>query len=887
MNRRVGTLLLVIVVVANAAAVWLYSGDGPVGPSRMAGAGGWNPILDGIAAALTLPIHSAEIAEVRDVVLPVAFGLALLAITVGFFVRSTDNAELTATADGVREGPRRALRNPAERWLWATSAAILVIAILSALANQRFDLAWGWIFRFAVGAGWAVLIVRIFSVGMVKRTVTGLMIVALITLVLTLVHRADRHLAYFHWPIGPITPTAAFAALWAAMAFVLVVLHVLHRRVRFSTILFAMTCAVAVYALQQTGRRGPVLGLAGAGLLTTLILLRSRFRGQAMALAMFVMVGIAAVGAGWYVVSQLKSAEPEASGALALRFELWRLAWGLIADHPSLGVGPDTFFIEMTNAVAPLRAVSPHVYHGNVNLYAHNEWIQSAVELGIPGALFYLALPVGIIIMAWRGFHAPQTSPSASASNNGLQIEALQRERRSAMIVLIAALAAIVLIDSSGITLRAPMMPVWYWTLIGLLTALCGNRALQSSPAPLRVPKPIKAIVATALAAVCFAVSYGDMSLALVPTDPFKRLSLGDRPRLYAEKTVNERQQAAVYMSALAKAEPDEAHLQEAVERWARLFALIPAFRDTPARYARALLAIGREKDAKEVLKKAIGLGLDCYEPAANAMFAKFRGDDPPGQLRCVQRALRNSALSDALKTILTDIGDKPFLRVTLREELPLARSMAQARKPPGRTMMIVEVLRANAFLRFHEGNTKEAISDQRLIAEYYAFLEKTNSPYRRGHDAEVDAFFTLARMLYEADHADFAEACDAIRTAERYAVLGISHETLANPQPEYGYVIGEVVPTEFPPRLRPLWKFSALLHLLAGDDRFLDYRIYFSLPPEQWNEAALNRELSDLARLAYEVLTDVPADKRPDHYDKLPAMVQRHQRPGALKSES
>ena len=887
MNRRVGFSLLIVVIFANAAAIWLYSGAGPIGPSGANGAGGWNPVLAAIADFLTLPIPTTGIAEVRDVVLPTAFGIALLVVVVGYFARSPRSDKRTPVANDSPQSPLFALHNPAEKWLWATSAAIVVIAVLSALANERIDLAWGWIFRFVVGAGWAILIVRTFSVAMVKRTVTGLMIVALITLVLTIAHRANRHLAYFHWPIGPITPTAAFAALWGAMAFALVVVHVRQRRIGIDTLVFAISCAVAVYVLQQTGRRGPALALGAAALLTLFMLLRARFRGKVMSALLLIGAGAAVIGAGWYVVSQLRSADPEASGALALRFELWRLAWGIISQHLSLGVGPDTFFIDMTNAVAPFRAVSPHVYHGNINLYAHNEWIQAAVELGIPGALFYLALPVGIIVLAWRRFLIPDSQPAASTTNGDPKTAAKRNEARSTLVVLIAGLAAILITESAGITLRTPMMPVWYWTLIGLLVALCGSLFPQASPARMRIPMPIKAIATTALAATCFVVSYGDVSRALVPADPFVRLSLIDRPRLYADKTITARQQAAVYLSTLAEAEPDEKHLPEVIKRWRRLFELIPAYRDTAARYAQALLSAGRERDAREVLKRAIGLDWDCYEPAANALFAKFRNEDPGGQLRCVQRALRNSALTAPLKAILDDIKDERPFRRLLREELPLARSIARDRKPPGRTMMVVEVLRVNAYLKFRVGGKRKAVSDQRLAAQYYAFLEETNNPYRRGHDAEVDAFFTLARMLYEADHANYTEAYEAIRTAERYAVLGIKHEKLAKPQPKYGYVIGEVMPTEFPPRLRPLWKLSALLHLLVGDDGFLDLRIYFSLPPDQWNQAALNRELARLAELAYHDLSELPADKRPDHYDKLPAMARRFQQPAAPGGES
>ncbi len=125
MNRRTGALLLAIVIIANAAAIWLFSGAGPVGPSGLDGEGGWNPILNRIAGLLTLPIRTAGIAEVRDVVLPVAFGLALLVIGGSLFLRSPGSAKIASAANGLPQGPGPGLRNPAARWLWAASAAVV------------------------------------------------------------------------------------------------------------------------------------------------------------------------------------------------------------------------------------------------------------------------------------------------------------------------------------------------------------------------------------------------------------------------------------------------------------------------------------------------------------------------------------------------------------------------------------------------------------------------------------------------------------------------------------------------------------------------------------------------------------------------------------------
>jgi len=793
-------------------------------------------------------------------------------------------------------------RNPAERWLLLASAAVVGIAVLSALVNRRIDLSWGWVFRFCVGVGWAILIVRTFSVPMVRRAVIGLMIVALVALVLTIAHRADRQLAYFTWPIGPITPTAALAGLWAAIAAAAVATHLWQRRLGVDTAFFALTCVVAVYVLQQTGRRGPALSLVAAVVLAVLVLVRSRFRGKAAGALSVTVVVLGVAAAGWYCYGQIHSPNHEASGAVALRLEYWKLAWGLITHHLFLGTGPDTFFVEMTNAVAPLRAVSPHVYHGNINLYAHNEWIQSAVEMGLPGALFYVAIPIGVIYLAWRHLVAPE---SATQDSEGGRQNGSRREARGLIVVLMAGIAAILIAESSGITLRTPMMPIWFWTLLGMLTALCGPTLLAPSRAPVLVPVPVRAIAAAGVAALCFAVSYWDMSHALVRSNPFVLLPTDRYERLYADKTIAGRQQAAVYTSALAKVKSDKALQADALRRWRDLYELIPSFRDTPARYAKALLLEGDKKGAREVIKKAIGLTLDRYQPAANALWAtEFRKQEPGLQLRSVQRALRNGPLSEPLKEILLSIRDAKGntkearrAKLTLRQELPDARKITAAKKPPTKTETLVEVLRAGAFLEFQEAikerkNAKEgskeranadkllatAISDQRLAAEYYEFLEKTNNPYRRGHRAETDAFFTLAKMLYNADRANYKEAYQAIVKAERYAVLGIKHEYVAHPdEKKQGFIVGVVIPTEFPRRLYPLWRLSALLHVEAGHEDLLVARVMSFLPPKRRNKKGISHALASIYRRAFQDLRDLPSDKRPDHYEALLAKARRY----------
>lgn len=853
MNRRFPTCLLTLLIAANAAAILLYSGDGPVVSSSINALGNkasWHPILKAIADSLTLPIPTTHIADIRDGIILIAPGLGLLLLGLST-IRPSQSSNPT-------DNPPP-FQNSADLWLRTTTAAILIIATLSALTNHRLDLSWGWIARFAAGAGWAILIARSLNTDQVRRATLGLLIVALICLALSIAHRADHGLAHFTWPIGPITPTAAFAALWAGIAIMLAVTNLLRKQWNPLTITSLIIGAISLYVLQQTHRRAPAMGLIAGLILATaaLLWLRHRSRRIGIAIAAISIAGI--LLAAGYIATQLRSTNTETSGALSLRFAYWKIAMAdLVPKHLSLGAGPDSFVIQMTNAVAPLRAAAPHFYHGNINLYAHNEWIQSAVELGIPGALFYLALPLGVIALAWRRLTARQDDSA-----------------RAITLALIAGLATILVTESASITLRGPMMPVWYWTLLGLLAAL--NRDTLPSPRTSRITlsSPVRCFAFLSLGLCCLGLSTIDLAHSNADKDPFTPLEQRGRDRLYANKTIVARQQAAVFASTLANKTNDEKMAAEAVTRWQELYELIPAFRDTPARYAEALQNANRNDDARRVLEQALD-HLDPYALNSNTLYAQLRSDDPIIQLQCVRRALRNAELNNTLRSILEKLANNPAATDMLETKLPPARTAAAEKTPPRETDSPAEWLRIAAFLEHQSGHADLALADQHRAADYYAFLEQSNNRYRRGHKAETDGFFTLAQMRFEANIADYPAACEAIRSAERYAVLGIAHEHVAHPEPERGFIGGEVVPTEFPERLFPLWRFSALLHIMTGNEDLLVARILSFLPESKRTNEGVRSALATLYRGAYTALSQLPVEKRPAHYHALEEKVKQ-----------
>jgi O-antigen ligase len=95
---------------------------------------------------------------------------------------------------------------------------------------------------------------------------------------------------------------------------------------------------------------------------------------------------------------------------------LWAKTGQMIADHPLAGVGLGNF-----------RQVFETQYHPEIandqrrGVHAHNLWLHTAGEVGIPAALCYAAIWFGILWMAGR---AASRRPSAVTLGTLLAIAA-------------------------------------------------------------------------------------------------------------------------------------------------------------------------------------------------------------------------------------------------------------------------------------------------------------------------------------------------------------------------------------------------------------------------------------------------------------------------------
>jgi hypothetical protein len=155
----------------------------------------------------------------------------------------------------------------------------------------------------------------------------------------------------------------------------------------------ARVVLISIFALGGLGClywSGSKSGWLLALLLGFVVLLRLQFN---RVLKRVLVVGILVLGLGGFAVRYAKFFEKGATSVVA-RFDYWRAAVQITANHPVLGTGPGTFFIPYQKIKKP---------ESEITRLCHNDYLEQASDSGIIGFLSFTGFIFGSLIILYPG----------------------------------------------------------------------------------------------------------------------------------------------------------------------------------------------------------------------------------------------------------------------------------------------------------------------------------------------------------------------------------------------------------------------------------------------------------------------------------------------------
>lgn len=863
-NARQLPVVACLALLAAATLLW----SAPAQPGNMSN---WPAPLRTLDRLISLPVVLDPPIEGRRAAF---FGIAGLA-TLGAGL-----SVLWRTRAGRRALPYRAGEDAEPpRGIAILYSLLIVCTLASWLVNGASSLSLGWMLALLAGGAWMAWLGAALSPRSANRITAGALVLVCVATGLSIWHHRALTIA-ITWPIGSVTAAAFVGAIGAAWAGTLLIGSAAgwlrgdrKSQSAVALALYGMAAAIAVALLWAAARRGAPLAVGAAIAVTLLLWWLVIRRSQRMWAAAGVVVLAILIGGGLYIRQQLRG---ERRTSILYRFLIYRDSLELVRERPFLGHGPDSFAAAMTTYVAGPGRDLRTMFGADVNNAAHNEWLQAATELGVVGALLYVALPLAVLWRAWRRF-------------------AIEPERsvRVTIAGASAALLALMFTETTSVMLRSAIGQPWYWTLLGLLLALgrvprrpphvrgdsaSAQRSLTvgTSWAALRVVVGALLCIATVVdlrSAREHAIGLSMRAEGPVAMLPHLEAAL---PQFECVEWLRTHREYANVCTLIAWAARDaEATGQpspisgmtpkeagrHAAEAWRDVYRACPALPETGAQFADALILADDRRAAEAMLRDHIAR-VAPYDPSANFRLARNFDTDWQAKRDDVLRALVGGRLEGDGDAILR--GIKSQLDVDSRWTIRVAAAMTG---PPERESwaepFAPEVLRVEVWRLASDGK----FADARRVAERAVELHRATylTPAQRSFSAWSEAWLLLARMIWAADLREYRNAYDAAYEAE---VMGIrSGGGIVRGTSLTEYLGDAVIPREFPASMQSTYALSAMLHLATGRTKYLAQRVWGALPPEQRTQDRVQQTIADLALQLHREFAALPASDRPENY--------------------
>ncbi len=232
-----------------------------------------------------------------------------------------------------------------------------------------------------------------------------------------------------------------------------------------SGLALALTSSVVLIAQSRAAWAALLVGLLG---MCAIEFKRFRiFLGLLFVVSVVIVAILWPAGAGTWLAEQAWTVSPGET-SWAARVELWTHGLWTIADFPLTGTGMN-IFRRIAGRSFPLF----HFEYGRDIGHSHQAYVQVALDLGLPGLVFYLALLFGIIASGWQYFRKGGDSFArhmALAGVTGVVIHAIWG-------------------FADAIALGAKQSFLW-WSMLALVATVVirGRRADKNRPIPESLP---------------------------------------------------------------------------------------------------------------------------------------------------------------------------------------------------------------------------------------------------------------------------------------------------------------------------------------------------------------------------------------------------------------
>lgn len=241
---------------------------------------------------------------------------------------------------------------------------------------------------------------------------------------------------------------------------------------RLTVVITVLLCLVIMLlALAYTGSRGSFIALVITTAVVIWIIAPARWRViGVLFIAILALVTVWHVGPNTIADWLLAGGVPASSGdalpkTLESRVEIWSRAIYAIEDFPFTGTGMN-MFRRIVHVLYPLFLIAPDTDLG----HAHNEFLQVALDLGLPGLIAFCALYVGAAWMLYRVWAAPIANGFARVLTLGIG----------------GALFAHMLYGMTDAVALGAKPAVLFWLLLGLT---CGLFEQYHSPQRVVIPR--------------------------------------------------------------------------------------------------------------------------------------------------------------------------------------------------------------------------------------------------------------------------------------------------------------------------------------------------------------------------------------------------------------